>query len=292
MGQRLNPKTQVERSAGFQTGLIVDFGLRAHLGPKVPPWANASKSPPDSFLPPEFPKVKPKPLGAASDRTRLRISDFGSPRISSQFCAFWPSDFISPLIIPSSPRSLPFIDNPPLSASWRPLFLREHTFCAHEHTFCAPIHSEMKNEKLNMKTNQKTQTTPAPTLDSRPSTFGLVPQPSTINPQPKTRHLISILCLLAFCSGCQVLTYSSPTGERFTRSSLGSSHRHQVPLRRVGHQRPAPGRAARLPKRLHRSPRHRHRSRRQGRPGIRQAPALNPSGYQPSTINYQPLQWP
>jgi hypothetical protein len=33
----------------------------------------------------------------------------------------------------------------------------------------------------------------------------------------------SFCALLSVCAGCQVLTYKSATGERFTRSSLGSN---------------------------------------------------------------------
>src|SRR5207253_1430541 len=30
-------------------------------------------------------------------------------------------------------------------------------------------------------------------------------------------------CWMLLCTGCQVLSYTSPTGERFTRSSLGAN---------------------------------------------------------------------
>src|SRR5437016_13668778 len=36
-------------------------------------------------------------------------------------------------------------------------------------------------------------------------------------------HLPLSITVLALATGCQVLTYTSPTGERFTRSSLGST---------------------------------------------------------------------
>jgi len=37
-------------------------------------------------------------------------------------------------------------------------------------------------------------------------------------------NLLAVLTLLTIsATGCQVLTYSSPTGERFTRSSLGAN---------------------------------------------------------------------
>src|SRR5439155_2222359 len=45
-----------------------------------------------------------------------------------------------------------------------------------------------------------------------------VPHAPTL-PTPLT--LLTLLTLAA--TGCQVLTYTSPTGERFTRSSLGST---------------------------------------------------------------------
>jgi hypothetical protein len=46
-------------------------------------------------------------------------------------------------------------------------------------------------------------------------------QPSTLNSQPKVRLLL-LAPALALFTGCQVLTYSSPHGEHFTRSSLGT----------------------------------------------------------------------
>jgi hypothetical protein len=41
------------------------------------------------------------------------------------------------------------------------------------------------------------------------------------NSQPKVRLLLLVPALVLF-TGCQVLTYSSPQGEHFTRSSLGT----------------------------------------------------------------------
>ena len=35
--------------------------------------------------------------------------------------------------------------------------------------------------------------------------------------------ILLVIILAIFGSGCQVLTYSSPTGERFSRSSLGAN---------------------------------------------------------------------
>ncbi len=67
----------------------------------------------------------------------------------------------------------------------------------------------MKNKIMNMKTNQKTQTT--------------TPWPSA-RPLHNALTLFTLLTLLTLpLTGCQVLTYSSPTGERFTRSSLAST---------------------------------------------------------------------
>ena len=39
----------------------------------------------------------------------------------------------------------------------------------------------------------------------------------------KLAAYLTHLTLLTLLTGCTVLTYSSPTGERFTRSSLGST---------------------------------------------------------------------
>jgi hypothetical protein len=46
-------------------------------------------------------------------------------------------------------------------------------------------------------------------------------QPSTINHQPAKR-LLAIPFLALCVTGCTILSYQSPTGEHFTRSSLGS----------------------------------------------------------------------
>jgi hypothetical protein len=37
------------------------------------------------------------------------------------------------------------------------------------------------------------------------------------------RVFCGLTCLAILATGCQVLTYTSPTGERFTRSSLGAN---------------------------------------------------------------------
>src|SRR5437870_3905553 len=39
----------------------------------------------------------------------------------------------------------------------------------------------------------------------------------------KSLFALSAALSLALATGCQVLTYTSPTGERFTRSSLGAN---------------------------------------------------------------------
>jgi hypothetical protein len=46
-------------------------------------------------------------------------------------------------------------------------------------------------------------------------------QPSTLNSQLGARFLLLLPAFALLC-GCQVLTYSSPHGEHFTRSSLGT----------------------------------------------------------------------
>jgi hypothetical protein len=66
-------------------------------------------------------------------------------------------------------------------------------------SFGLPIQSKIKNRKSKMRH----------------------PQPSTLNSQLGARFLL-LLPPFALLCGCQVLTYSSPQGERFTRSSLGT----------------------------------------------------------------------
>jgi hypothetical protein len=59
------------------------------------------------------------------------------------------------------------------------------------------------------------------TASPRPSYSGH--QPSTLNPQPKARLFCPLFAFIALLStGCQILKYSSPTGERFTRASFAS----------------------------------------------------------------------
>ncbi len=53
-------------------------------------------------------------------------------------------------------------------------------------------------------------------------------QPSTLNPHPLSPHRailypLASLLVLALTAGCQNLTYSGPSGERFSRSSLGTA---------------------------------------------------------------------
>ncbi len=64
-------------------------------------------------------------------------------------------------------------------------------------------------DQLNMKPNQKTPTTPSG---------------RSARSRCNAPTLFALLTLLTLpLTGCQVLTYSSPNGERFTRSSLAST---------------------------------------------------------------------
>ena len=78
----------------------------------------------------------------------------------------------------------------------------------------------------------KNQTAPNPNLCARrasavqPLTSEFSFDESKIKNQKSKISSISVFCFLLstfLLTGCQVLTYTSPTGERFTRSSLGAT---------------------------------------------------------------------
>src|SRR5258708_6995678 len=110
-----------------------------------------------------------------------------------------------------------------------------HTICYVGNTFCDAIQADMRKQSQNKTKIMKKSLFPIQPVASRVLSLSLLtfvrsvcrrlsaggPQSSVIR-HLKQRFPFAVL-LLAFSTGCQVLTYHSPTGERFTRRSLGAT---------------------------------------------------------------------
>ena len=99
--------------------------------------------------------------------------------------------------------------------------------CETPHKVCAPIHV-----KTEIKTNMKTKSSPLSEAANRKSKIEHQKFGSDLRPAGQPLRLCrcmfghSWMLVVGFSMlvlGCQALTDSSPTGERFTRSSLGAN---------------------------------------------------------------------